>query len=122
MDVLMEDMLGSYSSAHNIVLSIKAKMTDMDSQLSSLDATFAWKCLASGQRRVSTMEVGCGSAMGGRSVDKGLALVPKATTNAPFPISSTIEPLFKHVWDSEGMRSKEQCCKYHVGEYIAKFM
>ena len=50
MGVLMEDMLGSYSSAHNIVLSIKAKMTDMDSQLSSLDATFAWKCLASGQR------------------------------------------------------------------------
>ena len=47
MGVLMEDMLGSWSSARNTVLSVKAKMTDMDNQHSILDATFAWKCLAS---------------------------------------------------------------------------
>ena len=102
MDVLMEDMLGSWISACNIVLFVKAKMTYMDSQLSSLDATFAWKCVASGLRRVDTMEVGYGSATGGRSLDKGSTPVSEAATSAPFPISTTIEPLFKCVWDSEG--------------------
>lgn len=67
----MEDMLGSWSSARNTVLSVKAKMTDMDNQLSSLDANFAWKCLVTKQRRINTMEVGCGSATEERSVDKG---------------------------------------------------
>ena len=39
--VLMEDMLGRWSLACNTVLSIKAKMTDMDNQFSSLDTNFA---------------------------------------------------------------------------------
>ena len=101
MGVLMEDMMGSYILARNTVASVKAKMTDMDNQLSGLHATFAWTFLATEQRHVRAMGVGCGSLLGGRSTDRGMTLTLEAATNMDFPIPSTIEPLFKRVWNNE---------------------
>ena len=106
MGVLMEDMLGSWSSTCNNILLVKAKMINMDNQLNNLDATFAWKCLASGHRHIGTMEVGCGCTTGGRTMDIGSTHVHTVATNTSFPISSPIEPMFERVGDSEGPSSR----------------
>ena len=53
MGTLMEDMLSIWSSPSSTVLSVKAKLIDLDDQLNGLDATFSWKHLASRHRRAS---------------------------------------------------------------------
>ena len=76
-------------------------MTDMDNQLSNLDATFSWKCLATEKRCIDAMELGCGSATRGILVDKGSTPDLEFYTIVPFLVPSTFEPLFKCVKDWE---------------------
>ena len=44
---LMEYMLSNWLDAHDTFLVVKAKMVEMDAQLTNLDNTFAWNCMAS---------------------------------------------------------------------------
>ena len=43
---IVEYMLSNGPEARDIVLVLKAKMRETDTQLTSLDNTFAWNCMA----------------------------------------------------------------------------
>ena len=47
---IMEEMLGNWSVSRDTFLEVKEKIDEMDGQLNSLDANFAWKYMESTTR------------------------------------------------------------------------
>ena len=72
----MEDMLSNWSKARDTVLAVKTKMVELDAQLTSMDNTFAWNCMADKAGQVGHMDDGSGSATGGRSSDASSVSTP----------------------------------------------
>ena len=66
---LGEDMLSNWSETHDTVLAVKAKMMEMDAQLTSLDNTFSWNCTGGKAGQAGHVDGGSGSATEGRSRD-----------------------------------------------------
>ena len=66
---IVEDMLSNWLAACDTVLVVKAKMMEMDTQLTSLDNTFAWNCMTRKARYVGLVDGGSGRATRGRSRD-----------------------------------------------------
>ena len=96
---LVEGMLSNWSIARDIVLAMKAKMVEMDTQVTTLDNTFAWNCMADNAGYVRIGDGGSGSATEGKLRDTSTTPAPQAP---PFPIPSIVEPLFKRMKDVDG--------------------
>ena len=77
-------------------------MMEMDAQLTSLDNTFAWNCMVGKARQASHVNGGNESATGGKSRDASSVPTPQLVQVPPFPIPTTIEPLFKRVREEDG--------------------
>ena len=92
--------------------SMKTKVVEIDAQFSAMDKTFSWK----GMKSISSLNVhksgvdaqgggASGSEMSGRAITSlggsgsatgGFSKMPRAK---PFPVPSTVEPLFKRQKD-----------------------
>ena len=100
---LVEDMLSNWFDARDSVLAMKTRMVEIDSQLTTLDNTFAWKGTigiighgdlgggGNGSATGSLVHVGCGGDGSGSATSCTIA----APQVSPFPIHSTVESLFK---------------------------
>ena len=110
---LAEDMLSNWAEARIAIHSMKAKIAEMDAQLTAMDNYFSWKGMAS----ISSLNVHKtgGGAQGGvasGSESGGWALTSlggsgsamgcstKTPCVKPFPVPSTVEPLLKRLKDS----------------------
>lgn len=120
---LVEDMLSNWSDARDSVHAMKTRMAEIDSQLTTMDNSFAWKgtvgitshgSLGGGNHdlrgggSVSTtggvVHVGCGRG-GSGSVTGCTITAPQAP---PFPIPSTMEPLFKRLKNMISQKPEQQ--------------
>ena len=110
---LVEDMLNNWSEARIAVHSMKAKIVEIDAQLTAMDNSFSLKGTAS----ISSLNVhkmgGCaqggvasGSKSGGQALtslggsDSATGCSTKTLRVKPYLIPSTVEPLLKHLKDS----------------------
>ena len=120
---LVEDMLNNWSDTRDSVLAIKTKIVDNDAQLTTMDKSFAWKDNASISGHAGLSGGGCDRGGGGSgSAIGGMVLVSRGgggsgsmtwcTTTTPhappFPIPSTIEPLFKCLKEMSSQKRKQQ--------------
>ena len=60
-------MLSNWLEDRDTILAVKAKMTEMDTQLTSLDNTFSWNCMAGKSGHVGLGECGSGITSGVKS-------------------------------------------------------
>ena len=105
---LAEGMLSNWVESRIAVHSMKAKIAEIDAQLTAMDKSFSWKGTAS----ISSLNVhnsgggaqgggASGSEMGGRTITSlggsGSAIdcSTKTPRAKPFLVPSTVEPLFK---------------------------
>ena len=110
---LVEDMLSNWMEAWIAVHSMKTKIAEIDAQLTAMDKSFSWK----GTISISSMNVhnsgggaqgggasgsetgGCTiTSLGGNGSATGCST--KTPCAKPFPVPSTVEPLFKRLKDS----------------------
>ena len=106
-------MLSNWAEARIAVQSMKTKITEMDAQLMAVDKSFSWK----GTTTISSLNFhnsrGCaqggsasGSEMGGHHITSlggsgsATGFSTKTPCAKPYPIPSTVEPLFKRLKDS----------------------
>ena len=107
---LAEDMLSNWVKAQIVVHSMKTKITEINAQLMAMDKSFSWKGMAS----ISSLNVhnsgggaqGCGasgSEKGGHAITSlggsgsATGCSSKTPCAKPYPIPSTVEPLFKRL-------------------------
>ena len=74
---LTKDMLSNWSAVRDIVLTVKAKMMEMDGQLINLDDTITWKCMAGTAGQVGHVDGRSGSRTSGRPRDACSVLAPR---------------------------------------------